>query len=55
VAISHVALTDGLITLRERRSREKKLLGRKAPTHGFPQFDRPRNGAMLSLQFPAAQ
>ncbi len=53
VMISHMALSDGLVTLQERHYRGRKILGRKAPTRGVPEFDRRGEETGLVLRFPA--
>ncbi|MSU47133.1 MAG: glycoside hydrolase family 20 [Lacunisphaera sp.] len=47
VAISHVVLTNGVETRRGRNFGRKAVLGRRAPTRGFPFFDWQVNQATL--------
>ena len=49
VAVSHVTLTNGLETRRSRDFSRKKPLGRRAPSRGFPVFDRQVNQAILMV------
>jgi hypothetical protein len=53
VAISHVELTDGVTTLRPAgwRLTQKKILGRPAPRHGFPELDLERDQGAVALRF----
>lgn len=52
VAISHVQLTDGVATVRARGFRERKIIGRSAPTRGFPQLDWIENQDALPIEWP---
>ena len=51
VAISHVTLTNGVETRAMRPPGRKKILGRKAPSRGFPLFDLERNAAEWRVKF----
>jgi hypothetical protein len=51
VAISHVTLTDGVMVRRTRDYSRKSILGRRAPTRGFPAPDWQVNQAALPLNF----
>lgn len=55
VAVSHIALTDGLTQLkpRGRLLRQRTVLGRPAARRGFPSLDWTRNTGVLHLEFPA--
>ncbi len=49
VAISHVALTDGITSRHAADFREKKVLGRRAPQYGFPNLDLPPDVLSISI------
>jgi hypothetical protein len=51
VAISHAAVTDGVETRRSRGYHLKRVLGRRAPSRGFPESDWSVNRGALPLQF----
>ncbi|HET7534961.1 MAG TPA: family 20 glycosylhydrolase [Candidatus Didemnitutus sp.] len=51
VAISQVQLTDGVTTRRAQVSRQKKTLGRRAPSRGLPEYDSGKNAAVVALRF----
>jgi hypothetical protein len=47
VAISHAALTDGVVTRRSRDFHAKRMLGKKAPSRGLPTPEWERNVAEM--------
>jgi hypothetical protein len=51
VAISHAQLTNGVETLRSQLYRQKKILGRRAPSREFPEYDLSKNAATVALRF----
>jgi hypothetical protein len=51
VAISHVALTNGVETRRSRIFHLRKMLGRRAPRRDLPDCDWQRNEAVLPVSF----
>ncbi|HZP60789.1 MAG TPA: family 20 glycosylhydrolase, partial [Opitutaceae bacterium] len=51
VAVSNIVLTDGVATRPARLPRRKVVLGRPAPSAGFPPLDITRNSDELGLSF----
>jgi hypothetical protein len=51
VAVSHLELTDGVTTLEHRPARTRHVLGKPAPTRGWPQVDWLRNTGELPLRW----
>ena len=52
VAISHIALTNGVTTRRAIDWSQKKTVGVPAPTHGFPQLDGFCKAQLLEVKLP---